>query len=56
VGCTTGPSAVDPDTCDDNGNIEGDCNEATTHPTTPPPPSTSPTTPPQKKHCKHGHP
>jgi len=36
--------------CEDNGNIEDDCNEATI----PPPPTTPPTTPPPPpKHCKH---
>jgi len=49
VGCTPHLNAEDPITCDDNGNIERYCNEATT------PPTTSPTTPP-RKHCKHGHP
>ena len=55
MGCTPGLKAVDPIICDDKDNIEGDCNEATTHPTTPPPPTTSPAIPPPK-HCKHGHP
>jgi hypothetical protein len=31
--------------CEDNGNIEDDCNEATI----PPPPTTPPTTPPYMK-------
>ena len=55
MGCTPGRRAWEPITCDDNGNIEGYCNEATTHPTTRPPPTTYPATPPPK-HCKHGHP
>ena len=55
MGCTPGRRARGPITCDDNGNIEGYCNEATTHPTTPPPPTTYPATPPPKN-CKHGHP
>ena len=55
MGCKPGAHAADPNICDDNGNIETECNEATTHPTTPPPPTISPATPPPK-HCKHGHP
>ena len=55
MGCIPGPKAKDPIICDDNGNIEGGCNEATTHPTTPAPPTTSPATSPPN-HCKHGHP
>jgi hypothetical protein len=31
VGCTPVLNAVDPNTCYDNGNIETECNEATTH-------------------------
>jgi len=45
VGCTPGLNVLDPIIYDDNRNIEGDCNEATT---TPPP------RPP--KRCKHRHP
>ena len=49
MGCIPGPYALDPNICDDNGSIEGECNETTT----PPPPTTSPAKP-QPKHCKHG--
>jgi len=55
VGCTLDPEASNPIICNHNGNIEGDCSEGTTTPTTPPPPITSPRTPPPK-HCTHGHP
>ena len=37
MGCTPYSDAGNPIICEDNGNIEGDCNEATTAPPTPPP-------------------
>ena len=52
MGCTPHPMAYHPIVCVDNGNIEGDCNEATTPP---PPPPTTPPSPPPTKRCKHKH-
>jgi hypothetical protein len=45
VGCIPGHNAKDPNICDDNGSIEGECNETTT----PPPPTTSPAKPEPKQ-------
>ena len=45
--------------CDDNGNMEGECNEATTPPpstTTQTTPPTTPPSPPPPKPYKHRHP
>ena len=69
VGCAPDLNALVPIICDDNGNIEGDCNEATTPPppppttpppppptTPPPPPPTTPPPPRPPKRCRHRHP